>query len=196
MANLWRDIVGISGGVLQLLIGGVKIKNSSGELQARNSGDTDFADIHAQDIILTPSGSAFKLTVSSPALAADQTLTLPLNGTIPNQTGLHKTIITSFNQGTGATFNLDASPPANGTLIEVRILTDTAAAGGSPTLSVGVSGTPARDMATTENTLKAVGEFVTEPWLALGGSPAAIIATMSASAQTYAGRAALTYVMP
>lgn len=195
MANLWRDIRGITGAIFGFGIGNPQIKASGAELQARNTGDTDYADIHGQEIILTPSGSAFKLTLQAPTLASDQVVTLPLAGTVPIQTGLHKTVITAFTQATSSPVTLDAAPPVNGTLIEVRVLVDSAAAGGSPTLSIGVSGTVSRDMATTENNLKAVGQYVDEEWLALGGSPAAIIGTIVVSAQTFSGRIALTYVL-
>lgn len=196
MASVWRDLRGILGSIFAFGIGGPQIKASGTELQARNAADSDFTDMHVQEIILTPSGSAFKLTVQSAALASDQVVTLPAGGTLPTTTGLHKTVILAFTQASGATFTIDADPPPNGTLIEIRVLTDTAAAGGSPTITIGVTGTLARDMAATDNNLKSVGQYVVEEWLALGATPADIIATMVVSAQTFAGRIALTYVLP
>lgn len=195
MASVWEDLRGTVLNIFGIGIGNPQIKASGTELQVRDSTDADYADMHVQEIILQKAGSAFKMTVGSPTLGSDATVTLPLTGTIPNQTGLHYTKITSFNQASGATFTLDSAPPVSGTLIEVRTIVDVAASASNPTLSIGVSGTPARDQATTENNLRSAAQFVTEPWLAMGGSPAAIIATLSAASQTFSGRIALTYVL-
>ena len=198
MANtIWREISGILGGVLQFTLSGFRLKNNSGVAQFRNAGDTGWADAEVEDLHIHSTNATFKATLQAPAgLASDQVYVLPLVGTtIPSSSGMRVSKIVSFTQASSSPLTLD-TPVANATLAEVRTIVDSAAAGGSPTLSIGVSGTPARDQATTDNNLKAVSQYVTEPFLALGASPGAIIATIVASAQTFSGRIVLTYILP
>lgn len=196
MANtIWRELSGILGGVLQFTLSGFRLKNNSGVAQVRNAGDTGWADIEVESVRIHSTNATFAAILEAPSgLAADQTYTLPLAGTtIPSSSGMHVSVITAFTQASSSPLAL-GTPPANATLNKVRVAVDTAAAGGSPTISIGITGTTARDMATTENNLKAVGQYVTEPFLALGGSPGAQIATIVASAQTFTGRIELEYI--
>ena len=197
MANIWRDIRGILGSIFQLGIGGPNLKNSSGVIQARNAADSGWADVEVENILLHGSNGTYKVILEAPAgMTGDLTLTLPgTTTTIPSSSGMHVSKITSFTQATSSPLTLDAAPPVNGTLAKVRIMVDAAASGGSPTFAVGVSGTPARDMATTENNLKATDQYLVEPMRALGGSPAAIIGTIVVSGQTFVGRVQLEYIL-
>jgi hypothetical protein len=197
MANVWRDLRGILGNILGFGKDGFNLKNASGVAQFRNNADSGWADVEVEDVLIHSSNSAFYAQLQAPAgLASNQTYILPLAGaTIPTTTGLHFSKITSFTQATSSPLTLDAAPPANATLAKVRVMVDTAAAGGSPTITVGISGTPARDMAATENNLKAVGQYIVEPMLALGGSPGAQIGTIVVSAQTFIGRIELEYIL-
>lgn len=93
----------------------------------------------------------------------------------------------SFTQATSSPLTI-FTPPANARLSKLVVKVDTAASGGSPTLSIGVSGTVARDMDTTENNLKATGIYEVAPFTDVGSSPAAVIVTIVPDAQTFTGR--------
>lgn len=197
MANLWQDIRGILGGILGLGLTGPNLKNSSGVVQVRNNADSGWADIEVEDVLIHSTNGTNKVILSAAAgLAGDVTITLPsTTSSIPSSTGLHYSKVVAFNQATSSPLTLDSAPPANAILEKVRVVVDTAAAGGSPTISVGVSGTPALYSATTDSNLKAVGQYIVDPFVALGGSPAAIIATIVASSQTFVGRIELSYIL-
>jgi hypothetical protein len=87
------------------------------------------------------------------------------------------------------------TPAANALITKCQIEVSTTTAAGSPTISIGVAGTVARDMATTESDLKTVGLYevysntVTTTSLAM-------IATVVASAQTFTGFVRVWYVNP
>lgn len=197
MASVWRDIRGVLGGILQFAIGGFNLKNVSGVAQFRNAADSAWADVEVEDVLIHSGNSTFKAILQAPpGLASDQTYVLPPAGaTIPTTTGMHFSKIVPFTQATSSPVTLDSAPPANATLAKVRVVTDTAAAGGSPTISIGVSGTPALYMTTSENNLKAVGQYIVEPFVALGGSPSNPIATIVVSSQTFVGRIELEYIL-
>ena len=197
MANVTRQLRRILDTIVQIGgFAGFQLKNAAAVKQVRNAADNDFSDIEVKQTLNHGPNAAFKVILTAPAgLAADQTVTLPLTGTIPSSSGMHISKIVSFSQASSSPLTLDSTPPANATLDQVRVAVDTAAASGSPTLSIGVSGTPGQYMATTDNNLKEQGQFLTDPFVALGASPAAIIATLAAAGQTFAGRIELRYIL-
>ena len=98
----------------------------------------------------------------------------------------------SFTQATSSpTLLLD---PSDNTIIsKIAIIVDTGATGGSPTVSIGTSGTPGRDMATTDSNLLITGTYIYEPYTACGISGDNIIITIVPSSQTFSGRVYLHY---
>lgn len=193
MGNITRDLKRIIGGMLQFGLTGFNLKNSSGTAQVRNAADNDFADIEVQDVLIHSGNASFYVRLIAPTLTGNIDVTLPSGSVVIAPFGVNYSKIISFNQATASPFTIDAAPPANGTLVYARVVVDTAAAGGAPTLSIGVSGTTARDMATSENNLKETGQYIIENFLSLGASPAAIIGTLVPNGQTFSGRIELNY---
>lgn len=187
-----EDIKRILSSVLQWGISGFNLKDSGGSLaQFRNAADNGWSDVEVQKLRIHGSNGTFYVELTAPALSGNVTHTLPVSGF----SGLNYTKITSFSQASSSPLTLDSAPPANGTLNRVKLAVDSPAAGGSPTVEVKFSG-GATLMATTDNNLKeAAGQFIVEPFQALGGSPAAIQAVIVTSAQTFSGRIALEYIL-
>lgn len=197
MGNVTRQLRRILDSIVQFGgFSGFQLKNSSAVMQVRNAADNDFTDAEVKTLLVHGPNGTFKVIITAASgLAADQTVTLPSGGTIPNNSGLHVSKIVSFTQATASPFTIDAAPPANGTLNYVRVAVDTAAGGGSPTLSIGITGTTSKYQASTDNDLKQAGQYIVDNFEALGGSPAAIIGTLAASGQTFAGRVELGYIL-
>lgn len=196
MGNLTRELKRVINGITQWGLTGFNLKNSSGVAQIRNAADNDWADIEVQDVLIHSQNGTFRARLVVGTLAGDIDINLPLLASTIVAAGVNYSKVLAFTQATAATFTIDAAPPANGILAFVRVSVDTAAGGGSPTLQIGVAGTLGRDMATTENNLKEAGQYITEEFFALGGSPGAIIGTLVVSAQTFSGRIELHYIMP
>lgn len=185
VAGIMNDLFGIGGPA------GVKLKNNSGTLQVRNAGDTGLAPIQMSSARIASGAVNGHVAVSN--ANGDVTWTAPsafLGGT--------NAVLTqeeTFTQATSSPLTL-FTPPANARLDEVGVSVTTAASGGTPTLSVGVSGQAALYMATSENSLLAVNEYVKELWVDAGASPAAVIVTITPSGQTFSGRVWMKYTIP
>lgn len=190
--------------------GGVNLKNSSGLLIVRDDTDNDDAGLEAGSLRVKDSGSANAVIFNAPSLSGNNTITLPDADGSPgeflttNGSGVwswsasssnaditDETAFTEADDGTLAMFTL----PAGAVIHSVRVVVDTAAGGGSPTISIGVSGTVDKYMATTDNSLKNAAIYETRPEIKEGSS-IAIIATISASSQTFVGRIYVTYGVP
>lgn len=98
----------------------------------------------------------------------------------------------SFSQATSSPYVL-LNPPDNSIIVKIACIVDTPASGGSPTLSIGISGTVDRDFKTTDNDLKTAGIYLYEPYTVCGVSGAPILLTIVPSAQTFSGRIYLWY---
>lgn len=194
MANNSRDLSRIIAGILQFGLAGFKLKNNGTTAQIRNSADNGWEDLECQDVLIHSSNGTFKVTLVAPTLTGDITVTLPLVTTTIAPFGANYSKVFAFNQATASPFTIDAAPPVNGYVRRTRVQVLTAAAGGSPTLQIGVSGTLGREMTTIENSLKEVGGFTVENFTSLGASPAAIIGTLVASAQTFTGLVVMDYI--
>jgi hypothetical protein len=175
---------------------GFQLKDSSAVMQVRDAADAGFSDAEVKQLLLHGPNASFKAIVTVPALTADVTVTLPeLPGGSTGFSGMHVSKIVAFTQATGSPLTIDAAPPPGATLDQVRVAVDTAASGGAPTLSIGVSGTPALYMTTTDNNLREAGQYIVDPFTLLSGSPAAIIATLVPNSQTFTGRIELRYIL-
>jgi len=197
VGNVTRQLRRILDTIVQIGgFAGFQLKNAAAVMQVRNAADNDWAHAEVKDVLIHSANGTFKVILQAAAgLAADQTVILPASGTIPSSSGMHVSKIVAFTQASGSPLTIDAAPPANATLDHVRIAVDAAAAAGSPTISVGTSGTPALYMATADSNLKEAGQVINDNFVALGASPAAIIATIVASAQTFSGRIELRYIL-
>jgi len=89
--------------------------------------------------------------------------------------------------------------PANAVVERVRVIIDTAFNGTAPTMSVGISGTTSKYLASTQVDLKAAATTVFEvtPGIAASGSSEALIITYAAdSSSAGAARVEVDYVIP
>jgi hypothetical protein len=123
------DLKGTSQPSLQIEKAGVKLKNSTGDLQVRNSADSAFTKVTALSLETTAdagivinsdaasSGSDWKITLARPASGqtADYTLTLPTSAGSPSQ------VLTT--NGSGVTsWTTIAGGTTNGQLVDTTSL--------------------------------------------------------------------------
>lgn len=193
-------------------IGIVRLKDSSGVMQMRNAADSAYVALAALNLRVQGANATNAVVLAAPAaLGSDLTITLPpdvgSSGYVLQTDGAGTTIwaavstnadlvqVESFTEATSSPLTI-FTPPANAIITDVVIDVSVAAGGGAPTVSVGVSGTVARDMATTESDLKIVGRYQVNPDTAVGGSPAAIILTITPASQTFTGKVYVKYTNP
>lgn len=192
--------------------GGPALKNNAGVLDVRNAADSAWVDLEAKSIKVLGTNGVTGVKLASPSgLGASLTLTLPntvggagqfiqsdgsggLNWSSA-QSNADLTDITSINQGTASPAAM-FTPPANAVIREIVVNVTLAAAGGSPTLSIGVAGTPASYVATTDVDLKYADLYVIPVLASVGASPAQIIATIVPSAQTFSVDIYVVYTNP
>lgn len=212
MASIFSNLKG----TMQTLfkIGGPSapgVKNASGVLQTRDSADAAFADFAAKWFRVQGGNAANAVVLKAGTLAGDVALTLPTS--LPGSTSF-LTLDSSGNMATTTTPNANAdlvdvtaftqasstltmfTPPANAIITKIVIEVTVAAAGGSPTITVGTSGTPAGYAAATDSDLKNANLYEIPVMVSAGGSPSAVQAVVTASAQTFSGNIYTYYSNP
>lgn len=207
----------------------INLKSISGKLRARNKADSADAPIigsivgsSGDQIQINEDaasvGADWLMTINRPAtgMTAAVNLTLPATVGSPNQVlttdgaggalswtttaaGTDKIVTdtTSIAFGTASPLTM-FTMPANAIVQAVTVVIDTAF-NGTPTLSVGVSGTLSKYLASTQVDLTAGATvtFEVEPGLASVGTTEAIIATYAAGGATVgAGRILVNYCIP
>lgn len=222
------DLLGTSLAKLQIGIGGVNLKNSSGNLLVRNPADNADASLTASTVNVSgnsfvinsdaaASGSDYSITIARPTsgMSASYTLTLPVddgsanyvlqtdgngvtswvaNSGATNQLATDTTSLAFGSSSTVSMFTL----PANAVVQAVRVIIDTAF-NGTPSLSVGISGTTSKYLSSTQVDLTGAAQSIYEayPGRASVGTTEAIIATYSAgSASAGAARIEVDYTIP
>jgi hypothetical protein len=182
--GVWSDIKGLTGGVVQLLIGGVKLKNDGGNLAVRNSADNADAEVTVSKVNI--SGEVLPLNTDAAQSGADWTYVIqrPVTGmsaavtlTLPVDNGTANQVINTDGNGVlswasaGTTTDLmhvndttlafgDSSPvamfalPGNAIVEMVETIIDTVFNGTAPTMSVGIAGTTSKYTASTQTNLK------------------------------------------
>ena len=213
-AGRWIDLLGTLKDSIRLGLSGVRLKNSSGNLLVRNTGDTadaaatmsklnvsgDSIDINSD---AAGSGADWLYTVQRPntGMTAAVVLTLPVDDGTPGQvlstdgSGVlswasagstassikQDTTTVAFNTGSPVTM---FSTGANDVISKVKVIVDTAF-DGSPSLSIGISGTTSKYMGTTDVDLTAAAGtvFEVDPGLNAQGAED-LIATLAAGGAT------------
>lgn len=92
----------------------------------------------------------------------------------------------TFNQATSSPLTI-FTPIANSLISKVQIEVLTAAAGGNPSVSVGTSGDPDRDMKTDQSWLNFIAVYEVTPNTDIGASPVPIILTITPDGQNFSG---------
>jgi hypothetical protein len=209
--SLFSDLLGTTKAFFK--IGGttgVRLKNSSGNLLVRNTGDTADAEVTASKINVSGdvidinsdaagAGADWKYTIQRPSsgMTAPVTLTLPVDdgtaGQVPTTDG--NGVLSWVSAGdTSLADKMDTTSLAFGTsspaamfttgaadiIDRVEVIVDTAF-NGTPTMSVGVAGTTSKYMGTTDVDLTAAATTVFEVHPGLPAAGAeALILTYSA----------------
>lgn len=209
----FKEILGIIDGFLRLGYTGVRLKaGGTTSLQVKNEDDSAWADIEAANHALYDDVSGFKITLQPPSLAADVALVLPDTDGSPGEflstdgTGVlgwsspsgaanaEQLDETVFDQTSGTLSMF--TPPANSKLLRAKIIVSSTSGGGSPTLSLGISGNVTKYAATSRSNLKEVGSYEFDIDYQEDGTPDPIIATVVASSQTFAGIIQMFYADP
>ncbi len=196
-------------------IGNIRVKDSSGVVQFRNAADSAYAasasaQVRIQGtnatnaIILDAPGSlAGSLTLTFPGTMgttgqvlslADGSGTLAFTDTVANA---DLTQVAAFTQATSSPLTV-FTPPANSRIHQVIVEVTSAAAGGNPTVEVGVSGDADAYMAATQNDLKSSGDspYIVTPLADVGGTPDPVIVTITPDSQSFTGNVYVIYTNP
>lgn len=222
--GIWQDLKGTTLGYLRLGIGGVRLKNNGGNLAVRNSGDTADASVTASTINVSGdgltlnsdaanSGSDWPLVLQRAVSGMAQALTL----VFPNNYGSPGQVLGTDGAGNlnwvsaastascdkidttqityGSTSPVALFTTGAGDVIDkIQIVVDTAF-NGSPSMSVGISGTTSKYMASTDLDLTqpAGTVFEVHPGKDAAGSAESLIATFSGGGATAGSARILVY---
>lgn len=203
----------------------LRLKNNSGALVLRNNGDTADADLTVNKMSISGdvaewnsdaagSGADWKYTIQRPSsgMTAAVTLTLPVDDGTPGQ------ILSTDGSGvlswvsagsTASSLKLDTTSLAFGStspvamfstgaadIIEyIDVFVDTAF-NGTPSMSVGISGTTSKYMPATAVDLTTAGQYRYHPAVAAAGAEALIITYSAGGASAGAARVVVHYATP
>lgn len=213
VGDKWAKLRGTLRTIFQLGIGGPNLKNNGGVVEVKNAADTAYADLRVKQLAINDADTN-KVTIAAPALAADYTLTLPVDDGSPSQVlatdgsgvlswatvdaGTNKIITDTTALAFGTTSPLSLfTLPANAVIHLVKVIVDTAFNGTAPTLSIGITGTTSKYMGTSDIDLKTVGIYEADPGVVANGSSEALIATYAADTSSAgAGRIEVSYSIP
>jgi hypothetical protein len=224
--SLVVDLIATSKNFLKIGIAGVRLKNSSGNLIIRNTGDSSDAEVTASKVNISGdnfvinsdsvgSGADFKVTLARPAsgMTADVSLTLPVDaGTSGQVLATNGSGATSWVSAAGTTqcdklidtslaFGSASPLPIMTTGVadiidKIQVCVDTAFNGIAPVVSLGISGAASKYSATSDVDLKTVGVYEIHPGLPAAGVES-LIATYVADASTVgAARIIIFYATP
>jgi len=215
MAGIFESLLGTMASYFKIGgTSGVRLKNSSGNLLVRNTGDSADAEITASKVSISGeildinsdaagSGDDWKYTLQRPTsgMTAAVTLTLPVDDGSPNQVlqtdgsgntswaTASSTAACTTRDTTSLAFG-SSSPvsmftlPANAVIEKVTTIVDTAFNGTAPTMSVGVSGTASKYVGSSDVDLKTAGAYVVYNTNTANGSTEALIITYSADSSS------------
>jgi hypothetical protein len=210
LARFVSDLVGTLSSYFK--INTVRLKDNSGILQVRDTGDAAFAKLDTHTLGLQGSNASYQVSLTAPAgLAADYDIALPATDGSAGQ--VLKTNGDGTTEWTAAVSNAELcqelvfdettsspatifTPPANAVLTRCQIQVTVAAAGGSPTVSIGISGDADRDMDELEAQLLTAALYEVQPMTDVGGTPDAVILTITPDSQEFDGEARVWYVIP
>lgn len=219
------DFIGTTANSFKIAIGGVLLKNSTGNLSIRNTGDTADAQITVSQLnntgnqIAIGSTNVLNLQQNSAQSGALTIILPPAKGTdgqvLAQKAGtaagvIEYQFITAAN--TSACINTDTTSlafgssstvamftlPANAVVESARVIIDTAF-NGTPSLSVGISGSTSKYLSSNQVDLTAAANTIFEvyPGKAANVSTEALqISYTAGSATAGAARVEIDYVVP
>lgn len=223
----FSDLLGTVGSYFKLGISGVRLKDSSGNLLVRNTGDSADAAITASQVNVSGnsvvinsdaagSESDYQITISRPTsgMSANYTLQLPVDDGTPNQVlatdgsgvlswasasstaSCDKIDTTSLAFGDSSPISMFTTGSSD-VITKVQIVVDTAF-NGSPSVSIGISGSTSKYMASTAVDLTATAGTVFEvhPGKSAQGAESLIATYSAGSASAGAARILVWYSTP
>jgi len=224
--SIFSDLLGTTKDYFKLGFTGVRLKNSSGNLLVRNTGDSADAEITASKVnvsgesLVINSDSAgtaadWKITVQRPTsgMTADVALTLPVDdGTAGQVLSTDGSGILSWVSAgsTALADKVDTTTLAFGStsplalfstgaadiINYIEVVVDTAFNGTAPTMSIGVSGTTSKYTATTEVDLKSTGSYLIHPAQIAQGIEALIATYVADASSAGSARILVHYCTP
>jgi hypothetical protein len=225
--STWIKTIGTQTGQFILGLTGVMLKNNAGDLVVRNRADSADASVTGSEFLASDdvgltinsdaagSGADWSISIARPVsgMSANWTLTLP---TTPGSTGQ---ILSTDGAGntswvsagsTASCWTVDTtsfafgstSPvamftlPANAVIDKVTLIVDTIF-DGTPSVSVGISGTASKYLGATDVDLATADRYDVPNQLDADASPEALIITYAAGGATAgAARVLVTYAVP
>lgn len=219
--SIFSDLLGTTKAYFKIGTAGVRLKNNSGDLVVRNTGDTADAAVTISKVNVSGdvieinsdaagSGADYKYTIQRPAsgMGAAVILTLPVDDGTPNQvlqTDGNGVLSWASAASTASSDKVDTTLLAYGTaspvamfntgasdiITRIEIVVDTPF-NGTPGLSIGVSGTTSKYLSTSDVDLTTAGVYAVHPGLTAGGAEA-LIATYSAGGASAGSARLLVY---
>lgn len=221
------DLLGTTSSTIQVEKAGVKLKNSSGNLLVRNAADSadsqittsklnnsgDSIDINSD---AAGTGADWKYTLARPTsgMTADVTFTFPVDDGTPNQVlqtdGSGNTSWVSAGS-TASSLKLDTTTIAFGSTSPVAMFTTGASDiidsidviidtsfDGTPSLSVGITGTTSKYLSATQVDLGAVAKttYTVHPGFTAQGAESLIATYSSGGATAGSARIIVKYATP
>jgi hypothetical protein len=223
MPGLFNDALGSIGNIFRVGLTGLNLKSSAGSLLVRNTADSADAPIQASQLrntgtsvligttnVLTFQQNASQsggLTVILPAAKATDGQVLAQkagtaagviefefisSGSTADKSTRDTTTLAFGSSSPLSLFTL----PANAVIDKIRIVVDTAF-NGTPSLSIGITGTTSKYVASTQVDLTVARSYEIYPDLAASGSSEALIATYAAGgASSGTARILVDYAIP
>ena len=227
--SLWLDLLGTTKSFLRIGLSGVRLKNNSGNLDVRNAGDTADAAVTASKVNVSgdaidlnsdaaAAGADWKYTLQRPVtgMTAAVALTLPPTDGSPDQvlkTDGSGVLSWADAASTASNIKVDSTPlafdsnttvpmfnAADGTVVDqVMVVVDTPF-DGTPSISVGTSGSASKYLGSGDIDLTAAAktQFVNHPGepAITGGGESLEIAYTAGGATTGAARVQVHYATP
>lgn len=216
--GIWQDLLGTTATFFRIGKGGPGIKNNSGVLEVRNAGDTAYSSIKAGQVDIDANSNTLTLDAIS-TLAANTVVRFPGKstdgfflrqkaGTPANEiefefaavaNSADKVSVDTTDLAFGASSPVTLfTLPANAIVDNVTVIVDTAF-NGTPSLTIGITGTTAKYMAAQQVDLNSAANtpWIAHPGLTANGSAENLIATYTAGGATAgAARILVKYVVP
>lgn len=223
--SIFSDLLGTTKSYFKIGLTGVRLKNSAGNLLVRNTGDSADSEITASKVNVSGeslvinsdsagAGADWKVTLSRSAsgMTADLALTLPVEDGTANQVlqtdgsgvlswasagstaSSDKVDTTSLAFGTASPLAMFTTGAAD-IINSIQVVVDTAF-NGTPTMSVGISGTTSKYASTTDIDLTATGVYEIHPGLVAGGAEALITTYSAGGASAGAARILVYFATP
>lgn len=200
MANIISPIIRTVSNLFKIqAVGGtgIALKDNAGLAEFRNVGDSAYSSTKALNIEATGLAKSATIQVTtSPTNGYYLQSDASGNGSWAALTGLTASAVQvkkfSFTQATTSPATI-ITLPANSVITRVTTIMSVAAAAAGASITLGISGTAARDLAATDTDLRDTAVQPTFPMTDTTASPTASILTIVVGGQTFTGVLYISY---